>query len=167
MTVFVCLFQLRHVCSNTEDRRYLYIRHHHPHCPWLWCVCETEPPEGLHCQGAQCQLYQRELQPHLAVPCFCRAHLTSLSGLRTLFSLLWLSFPRGNARRFSGKTTLITSPMFCPHGLKDQCTDTRTGKQSRTWWRMPLVPSSGGRGRRTLCVPGQLGLHSEILSLKK
>ena len=113
MTVFVCLFQLRHVCSNTEDRRYLYIRHHHPHCPWLWCVCETEPPEGLHCQGAQCQLYQRELQPHLAVPCFCRTHLALLSGLCTLFSLLWLSFPRGNARRFSVKITLITSPRFC------------------------------------------------------
>ena len=88
-----CLFYSnRDVCSNTENRRHLNIRHHHQDCPWLWCLCPTQPPERLHSQGTECQLYQCKCAtPHLWGPA-CHATAGTVYKSLTLHHSIFLMF---------------------------------------------------------------------------
>lgn len=50
----------RHVCTDPEDWRHFHVWHHHAHRARLRRLRQEEPAAGLHGQGAQRQLHQRE-----------------------------------------------------------------------------------------------------------
>lgn len=65
----------RYVCSHPADGGYLHLWHHHTHCPWLWCVRQTQPAERIHSQGAKRQLHQRMKLPALVYLCWVKDRL--------------------------------------------------------------------------------------------